>query len=211
MTTTTGPDVWGEWQRLAARTVRGQVQLGRLSWDTVRQISRSRPDDLIESGRSYLDVAWQESDRYWREAAGLGLDFAGSIVALTQGSVARVLERTAPATERTAAQDGLRHVAVRLSADLGSTASAKVTVANRQKRGRRVSFEVSALTGPAGEFTVPIEIAPATALLQPDEELTVKVRLLLDPLLFVAGESYTGEVHVRGGDELILDLDVRPA
>jgi hypothetical protein len=202
--------LWSDWQRLATRSMRDQAALAQQSWDLVRRIPVADPLTSGRLNQDYVDATWRESQRYWSEALALGLDFAGGLASLAQRSAARVLDEVAPQPGRAGAQPPPRRVALDLAGRVGSQVGSRVTVANRQRQSRRVSFEVSEMTGAGSTFRPSLVVLPDSLVLVPGEERDVEIVLHLDETVFAPGSVYYGEVHILGGENVILALEVRP-
>jgi hypothetical protein len=202
--------LWSEWQRLATRSVRDQAALAQQSWDLVRRIPVGDPLTSGRLNQDYVDATWRESQRYWSEALALGLDFADGLATLAQRSAARVLDQVVPQPGHSGAQPPPRRVALDLAGRVGSQVSSRVTVANRQRQSRRVSFEVADMVGAGSTFRPSLVVRPDSLVLVPGEERDVEILLHLDETVFAAGSVYYGEVHIQGGDNVILALEVRP-
>ncbi len=201
--------MWSEWQRLATRSVRGQLALAQESWEAARRFPAGEAA-TSQLNRSYADAAWREAQRYWSEAVALGLDYTDGLVTLGQRSAARLLDQVTAPAGHVEPDPPPRRVAVDLAGIVGERVSTRITVANRQREPRRVTFAVSDMTGGGETFAPPISVSPDSLLLHPGEERDVELVLDLRDDQFAAGVVYHGEVRIRGGDNVILALEVRP-
>jgi hypothetical protein len=203
--------LWSEWQRLASRSWRSQLSLAQETWDIARRTPVGDARTTSALNQAYVDAAWRESQRYWTEAMSLGLDYADGLVTLAQRSAARVLDVVAPATTADhTAQPPPRRVPVELSGPVGGAVTTRVTVANRQRQTRRVTFTIGQMVGGGATFMAPLTVSPHELVLAPAEERDVELRLQLDPGRFSPDTAYYADVHIEGGDNVTLALEVRP-
>jgi hypothetical protein len=91
----------------------------------------------------------------------------------------------------------------------GGVAESGFVIENKREEPAEIVFLVSDFTSPDGEpFRPELEIAPPRFQLPPQSEGRVALRLHLDPEHFESGRRYRGEVLVRGGEELELQIAV---
>jgi hypothetical protein len=206
---------------LTRSAVETQIRLNREYVDLARTVLSSDADRL-EIGRAYLESVRRETENYWRELAGIGTDCAADVLALGSRASRAVLrdvsstvraKKHSTATSTTqpsapadsASADDRRLLDVGMNGQLGSTATATVTVANRHDRARRIVLKPGPLHDPDGNaVSAPVQAKPASVTVQPQAEKAVTLSVLLDPEVFTVGSSYTGTVEVSGGDEAVL-------
>jgi len=66
------------------------------------------------------------------------------------------------------------------------------------------------MSGGGSTFRPELVVHPDSLVLVPGEERDVEIGLHLDEAVFAPGTVYYGEVHIQGGDNVILALEVRP-
>ncbi|MCU1659912.1 MAG: hypothetical protein JWO57_4568, partial [Pseudonocardiales bacterium] len=206
-----------------------QIRLNRQYFDLARTVLTSDVD-RVETGRAYLESARRETERYWRDLAGIGTEYAADVLALgsrASKAVLRDVSSTVRTRKGTAAPagpssagvdttsaDGKRLLDVGMSGPIGSTATATVTVANRHDRPRRISLKPGPIQDADGNpVNASIQAKPASVTVQPQAEKAVTLSVELDPEVFATGRTYAGTVDVSGGDEAVLrvHLHVEPA
>lgn len=88
-----------------------QASLARQSIDLGRATLASEVDPTA-AGRAWMEAVSREGARYWKDVGELGLDVAGSLVAIGSRSMARVISDTRSATRAaTRAEPGRRPTA----------------------------------------------------------------------------------------------------
>jgi hypothetical protein len=105
--------------------------------------------------------------------------------------------------------DGPRRVPMSLHAKVGETATASISLRNREGSEIEISFLASAFTSSDGEVIRPeITVRPERFSLGALEERVVVLEVALEPDLFPPGKLFRGAVAVRGYDNLELTLTV---
>jgi hypothetical protein len=102
--------------------------------------------------------------------------------------------------------------ALDLSAPLGETASASLSVANTRDEVSVVRCrltEVRRSDGVGPSFVPAGTVTPQERELAPQEDTTVTVSLLLDDDRYVAGPLYIGSLHVSGHGDVALEVPLR--
>lgn len=82
---------------LAREAMAAQASFARQSIELGRATLSSEVD-ATTAGRAWFDAVSRESARYWKEVGALGLDVAGSLVAISSRSMARVISDTRAAS-----------------------------------------------------------------------------------------------------------------
>jgi hypothetical protein len=82
---------------LAREAMAAQANFARQSIE-IGRATLSSEVDATTAGRAWVDAVSREGARYWKEVAALGLDVAGSLVAISSRSMARVISDTRAAS-----------------------------------------------------------------------------------------------------------------
>ena len=82
---------------LAREAMAAQASFARQSIELGRATLSSEVD-ATTAGRAWFDAVSREGARYWKEVGALGLDVAGSLVAISSRSMARVISDTRAAS-----------------------------------------------------------------------------------------------------------------
>jgi hypothetical protein len=103
-------------------------------------------------------------------------------------------------------------VTLTLTGPLGTSAAAALSVTNTTGQRTRILhnvLDVRRVDG-AGPSLIPeVVFAPETLELGPDEEGTLNVSLKLDPAIYDADALYAGKLHLTGGAEVPLEVELR--
>jgi hypothetical protein len=216
---------------LARQALQAQATLAKQSLELGRA-TLTGDVDRSTTGRAYVDAVSREGMRYWREVGGLGLDYAGELVALGSRAAARVISETSAAgaagrtrARRTAGASGTaehfatapdaegagatRRTGVVVRGVLGQTAQATVTVVNRHARARRVDLAPSELRDATGAVVqTTLRVDPDHVTIPAGGDYQVRLEVDLDPATSNVGDRYEGTVEVTGGDEATLEVSV---
>jgi len=204
---------------LTREAVETQARLGREYAELTRS-TWSNENDRVSAGQAYLDSVRRESERYWRAWSELGLGYAEEVVKLGTRAGAAVVRDVRSAVKgsvpegssvswtRAAGDEPVETTApgsgpqVSLNGPLGSTATARVTVANQHPRARRIALTAGPLSDSLGELVdAELEADPSTVTVPAGEESQVTLSVNLDAKAFAAGQDYTATVEVSGGAE----------
>ena len=103
-------------------------------------------------------------------------------------------------------------VAITLAGPAGSTAAASLSITNTTGRRTRIGhriFDVRRVDG-AGPSLVPaLVFSPENLDLGPDEEGTLNLSVQLDEARYDAGALYSGKLHLTGGSDVPLEVELR--
>jgi hypothetical protein len=158
----------------------------------------------------------RESERFWRVAASLGLDYAEDVVRLGDETttavardVAQSLRSGSQPTESPTGATTAREVA--LQAPLGQSATATVTVANPHARDRRIAITPGPVLDGSGEVVdAELTVDPRIVTVPAGGEAEATLRSTLTQDAFRAGERYTARVEVTGGAQAPVTAVITP-
>jgi len=101
---------------------------------------------------------------------------------------------------------------VTLTAPLGATAAASLSITNTTGQPSRIDREVAEVrrVDGAGPSLIPaIVFVPETLELGPEEEGTLTISVQLDPEQYDPDVIYAGRLYLTGGSEVPLEIDLR--
>jgi hypothetical protein len=180
----------GEWRELAKKA----------QWDSLQ---------------AYGDLLTRVVPDGWpRRLADLNVRYYEEILKGTQTLTDEWLdavERVMPTRprDRDGHAEGPRRVPMSLHAKVGESANGSISLRNKERAEREISFLASDLTSSDGESIRPsITVLPDRFSLGPLEERVVVIEVALEPDLFPPGKQFRGAVAVRGYDNLELALTV---
>jgi hypothetical protein len=196
-----------EWGWAVARTWEAQAALARESLERVIALAQSAQGSVPGLDRDALTAVSQDYAEFVNRAVSLSLTYADDMATLLQSAAARLVKDVQGQPAANAAQRPEIHLVLRGA--VGSSISTRVTLANHQPREHAVTFEVGPVTGPAGSFAPSLRVQPSVLTLGPGEEAEIELSLDLPAEDYAAGQSYSGRVTVRGGDEAVLALTIK--
>lgn len=203
---------------LAKASARTQLNLAKhsvdLAWSTL-----AGGLDRTSANKAYVESVTRESARYWREVAGLSVDYVTDLVALGKQVSTTVLREMAAAGRNPAGRAGSgvparaqspRPVELSLQGPVGGRAEGTITVANEYPRSRRIQLNAGDLVDSAGVVVgVGLDISPTAVTVPSGQERTVSLGIALDDVLISAGQRYSSTVEVRGCGEATIEVSVK--
>jgi hypothetical protein len=103
-------------------------------------------------------------------------------------------------------------VALTLAGPAGSTVAASLSVTNTTGQRARIVHQIVDMrrVDGVGPSLIPeVAFAPETFELGPDEEGTLSLSLQLDPARYDVDALYAGKLHLMGGSEVPIELELR--
>jgi len=209
--TPTPDEIWGQWTGLVAKSVEAQARLARDAADVLRRAGTQTevPASLLDRDR--LQAWGREGTQYWNDVITLGMGYLNNVIAVTQNAAGRFLQDVDAVARPTNGMAAPARVPIELNGSEGQPITTQVTVSNTRGATRRVEFEVGRFSGPNGPFHPHVTFDPAHSILAPGQERQVSMRIAIDPKDAAAGEVCHGEVHILGGDDVVLVLTIRIA
>lgn len=222
---------------LARQAMAAQASFARQSLELGRATLSSEVDARA-AGRAWVEAMAREGAHYWKEVGALGLDAAGSLVAIGSRSMARVISDTQAASRARpakpssgdevdlaalgvvvadddehdvtlSADGGEERASVTLRGGPGDTVTGTITLANTHARARRVLLSPGRLQPDTGRHvSLDLQIDPEGVTIPAATEHDVHLEVHLTPEVVRPGERYTGVIEVTGGVETVLDVVV---
>lgn len=103
-------------------------------------------------------------------------------------------------------------ISLTLAGPLGTTAWASLAVTNATGQPSRILhqvFDVRRVDGVGPSLMPELAFTPKTFELAPEEEGTLSLSLQLDPASYDADALYAGKLHLAGGSEVPLEVELR--
>jgi hypothetical protein len=201
-------------RRLIQELTRGILQ-GQLS--NLRHYAELRT--LVETGavdqrtvsEAFRAYVREVSPDYGQRLNNLSVRYYADLLALGNEFSSRFYERVLGGVGGTRAPNGAKPppVPMELSGPVGGHAEGRFELVNERADAVDVSYLVSPLRGPDGSVFRPIvSFTPTQAKALPSEVLSVTIRVVLEPDMFVPHRIYTGTVEIAGFPDTVLALSV---
>jgi hypothetical protein len=101
-------------------------------------------------------------------------------------------------------------VEVALHGPVGQTATARITVANKHPRPRRITLQAGPIRDADGtEVDAEVDVSPRRVTVPAGEETTVTLELVMASETFAPGVAYICIVEVSGGEEATVVVHIR--
>jgi hypothetical protein len=203
-----GSDTASQLQELISRALRQQVRSSQRVADLLRRIASGELNGQ-QVREEFQQFSQAEAAEYIHSLTNAGISFFSHLLELNDNFNERLFRRLGENGRKDEENGSPRRARLSLRGAVGSVVRATFTVENRREGPSDVSLVFPKVTGRNGlAFQAPFVAEPAVFRLAPGEERPVQIALQLLPELFVAGESYSCQVIVRGPEDMRLDLDI---
>jgi hypothetical protein len=205
-------------EALSARSLADQMRAAQRYRALLEQVAAGEID-AVQLRTEYDRLITEQSAKLANELTALGVNYYRAVLDLNRESVERLFDdlvsgvRSSRPTEEGAAAaeapSSPRQVELRMEGRPGGVVETGFTIENNRLEPADVVFLVSDFVDDTVEpFRASLELDPPRLTVPPGEEREVRLRLELDPALFVPDRQYVAQVLVRGTDELEIRLVV---
>jgi hypothetical protein len=180
----------------------------------VLRIGKEKGEAIVEDMHAAKFAGWYLKSAAATAAEDVGVDRtflqdAANALRTSARIQAKIIRRIGDRTRRRVARRELLDVAGKI----GGTADFHLEVSNSEESSVELTTSYFVEDAEGQRLPVRLSMEPRRADLKPDGSVTLQGRIDLDPTVFRAGLVYFGELEVRGGRDVLreVDLEIRPA
>jgi hypothetical protein len=201
-------DTASQLQDLISRALRQQVRSSQRVADLLRRIASGELNGQ-QVREEFQQFSQTEAAEYVSSLTNAGISFFSHLLELNDNFNERLFGRLGQNGGQREENGSTPRARLPLRGAVGSVVKATFTVENRREGPSDVSLVFPKILRSDGfAFQAPFVAEPAAFRLGPGEERPVQIALQLLPELFVVGQQYSGQMIVRGPEDMLLDIDI---